>query len=322
MNLKSAYRNWSDGEGESKIPLMSKAWWLDAVCGPSGWDVAVVEKDNKIVASLPYVKKRKFGLVSISSAPLTKQLGPWLTESKAKYSKRLGQEKDLMQELVEKLPSFHWFSQNFSDRITNWMPFYWLGFRQSTRYTYKLTDLTNLDAVWEGIQPKIKTDIRKAANKFELEVCYECDIDTLYRLILLTYKRQGRKVPFTKKFLLGLDASCAEKEARCMLSAKDKDGNIHAAIYIVFDDHCCYYLLAGSDPQYRNSGANSFLLWEAVKFSATVSRSFDFEGSMVESIERFFRGFGAVQTPYSTVKKSNSKLVDIYEFGKSIFGRA
>jgi phosphatidate phosphatase APP1 len=35
---------------------------------------------------------------------------------------------------------------------------------------------------------------------------------------------------------------------------------------------------------------------------------FDFEGSMIEPIERFFRGFGAVQTPYFHVSRSSSKL--------------
>jgi hypothetical protein len=30
---------------------------------------------------------------------------------------------------------------------------------------------------------------------------------------------------------------------------------------------------------------------------------------MIEPIERFFRGFGARQVPYSKVSKSNSKLV-------------
>ena len=42
-------------------------------------------------------------------------------------------------------------------------------------------------------------------------------------------------------------------------------------------------------------------MWHAIQFAATVSRVVDFEGSMMEPVERFFRGFGAVQTPYFAI---------------------
>jgi len=48
-------------------------------------------------------------------------------------------------------------------------------------------------------------------------------------------------------------------------------------------------------------------VWHAIKHSATVTKSFDFEGSMIEPIERFFRAFGAIQTPYFAISKTPSK---------------
>lgn len=57
----------------------------------------------------------------------------------------------------------------------------------------------------------------------------------------------------------------------------------------------------------RNSGATSLLMWEAIKFASTVSKKFDLEGSMLEPVERFFRGFGTVQKPYFTISKTFDK---------------
>lgn len=43
------------------------------------------------------------------------------------------------------------------------------------------------------------------------------------------------------------------------------------------------------------------------KFASTVSKKFDLEGSMLEPVERFFRGFGTVQKPYFTISKTFDK---------------
>jgi hypothetical protein len=53
--------------------------------------------------------------------------------------------------------------------------------------------------------------------------------------------------------------------------------------------------MAGSDPRFRTSGAMSLLTWEAIKYAGQVTRRFDFEGSMLRPVERFFRAFGGRQ---------------------------
>ena len=58
-----------------------------------------------------------------------------------------------------------------------------------------------------------------------------------------------------------------------------------------------------ADPELSHSGATSYLTWEAIKFAATVTNTFDFEGSMLEPVERFVRAFGARQKPYFEISK-------------------
>ena len=49
-------------------------------------------------------------------------------------------------------------------------------------------------------------------------------------------------------------------------------------------------------------------MWEAIKFAATVTKKFDFEGSIIEPIERFFRAFGGRQIPYFQVSKTSRRM--------------
>jgi len=95
------------------------------------------------------------------------------------------------------------------------------------------------------------------------------------------------------------------------LVAKDAEGNTHAAIYIAWDKQTCYYIMGGADENYRSSGAYSLLLWEAIKTASGVCKEFDFCGSMIPSIERFFRSFGGEQVPYFHLKKINSKALGL-----------
>ncbi|MBE7441610.1 MAG: hypothetical protein HS119_04060 [Flavobacteriales bacterium] len=58
----------------------------------------------------------------------------------------------------------------------------------------------------------------------------------------------------------------------------------------------------------------SLLLWEAIKRSKNKTKSFNFEGSMIESIERYFRAFGGKQTPYFEITKRTSKVLKLLNY--------
>jgi hypothetical protein len=101
--------------------------------------------------------------------------------------------------------------------------------------------------------------------------------------------------------------ACEKQGSGQAFFAVDRQDRVHAALYLVWDGRAAYYLLGGGDPKLRNSGAHSLIMWEAIKHAATVSKTFDFEGSMVEPVERFFRAFGARQKPYHQITRINSR---------------
>lgn len=285
--------------------IFQQPWWLDAVA-PQAWFSVEVNKDNKLVAHLPYIVKKRRGLTFLTMPKLTQTLGPWLEPSTAKYAKQLAKQKDLMISLINQLPQHDYFSQNFHYSITNWLPFYWYNFTQTTRYTYVIENLKNLDQVWAGFQENIRTDIRKAKKKVEVRT--DLDIEQFIDINSYTFSRQNLRLPYSRELVRRLDAGCIKHEARKIFFAEDAQGQVHAAIYIVWDDKSAYYMMGGADPELRNSGATSLLMWEAIKFASDVTKKFDFEGSMIEPIERFFRAFGARQVPYFQVSSMSQRM--------------
>lgn len=294
---------------EKSIPIFSQAWWLDTVCGKNKWGVCLVEKGGQFQASMPYFLRKRYGLTMLTQPQLTQTLGPWLLPSQAKYSKMLAQQKDLMGKLIDQLPAYDYFSQNWHYSNTNWLPFYWKGFTETTCYTYVINDLSNLDKIWNGAQANIRTDIRKAESRFALKVRDDLSIDDFLVLNRQTFKRQDMEMPYSEDFVRRLQEVTSTRTCSKIFIAEDSDGRHHAGVFIVWDKNSAYYLMGGGDPNLRNSGATSLCMWAAIKYASTVTKKFDFEGSMIEAVERFFRAFGATQVPYHSVKHTRSKIL-------------
>lgn len=306
-SARERYRQFSDAS--DALPLFLRAWWLDATCGTGGWDAALVERGGEVVGVLPYLRRERLGMLMLGQPMLTQYLGPWLAVEVADFARA----KDVMGELLAALPPFARYSQNWSPAITNWLPFHWAGFRQTTRYTMQLSNLGKLDDVWSGFQVNARTDVRKATGRFGVRLRANPSLTQFLELAKLTFARQRMQMPYSDQFLAGLDAACAARNCRRIFIAEDEQGRAHAGAYVVWDAATSWYLIGGGDPSLRNSGATSFCIWEAIRFAATVSGRFDFEGSMIEPIERFFRSFGASHVPYFHVSQTRSALLRLRE---------
>jgi len=286
--------------------LFGEPWWLDAVAGPGNWGEVRVESSGRLEARLPYFIRKRYGFIILTEPPLTQHLGPWFSYTDAKYATNLARQKDLVEELMSRLPMYHLFRQNFHHAIRNWLPWYWHGFEQTTRYTYMLENLSQEQDLWKEMQSNIRREIRKAKNRFGLSVCSDLGLDVLLQVCQKTFQRQERR-GLPEQVVRRIYNACEKRNQGRAFFAVDEKGRVHAVAYIVWDERTAYYLLGGGDPALRNSGAQSLVMWEAIRYAAGISRAFDFEGSMVEPIERFFRAFGARQVPYHQVSRINKR---------------
>jgi hypothetical protein len=292
------------GETPCVNAIFQQPWWLEAVA-PGRWGAATVEHDGRVVARLPYVLRGRRRLRMITMPPLTQTLGPWVEPSTAKPANALSEEHELLTALEAALPAADAFVQHFSPTMLNALPFHWAGYRIELQYTYRLEGLRSEEALWDGLRGNIRREIRKARTR--VEVRDDLGLDRFHAIWAKTFARQGLQAPVSLTELERLDAACTARGARAMLFGQDEAGRVHAVAYIVWDAHAAFYLLGGGDPELRTSGASSLLMWESIMRARAVTDVFDFEGSMLRPVERFFRAFGGRQTPYLRVSRARPR---------------
>lgn len=286
--------------------IFEQPWWLDAVA-PGKWGCAeVVGNNGEVVARWPYVKQRKFGFRVLGMPPFTQTLGVFYRNSGAKPTNMLGQQKQLLNQLLETLPTGYNIDLNLDHRCHYVLPLFWKGFTVRPYFSYRIERLEDLDFLWANVRGNIRKEVRKAEK--QLVIRDDLPLGRLIDMQEKTYRRQGRRPPRLEATLRRLDAELTQRSAKKLMCAVDSSGRIHAADYFAFDKNTLYGIAGGADPALRSSGATSLILWEAIKFASGVSRAFDFRGSVIEDIEYSFRGFGAYPQVYYRVSRLNPAL--------------
>lgn len=277
--------------------IFSTSWWLDAVA-PGAWRPHLVE-DGDIIAAWPtVVRSNRWGSVHLG-APSTPFLGPLLPDAD-EGKRRWSTAERSLELLLDALAPYAHLEARCHPRFTYWTPLSWHGFSQTTSYTWRLDSLDDLGDVEAAMRTNIRGDIRKA-RKHDVAVG-EADLGEFLALHARATRGREELARETRRTIERVDGSAKKREARRVLIARGADGEPHAGGYFVYDDETVYYLAGASDSALRSSGATSLLIWAAIEFASEAGLAFDFEGSMIPSIERFFRAFGGSPTGFSVVR--------------------
>lgn len=310
MTNKEKYRELCKREGS--IPVFMRDWWMDAVCNED-WDVIIYEENNRIISALPYFLNKKYGFRSIIPPHLSPISGIWILYpeninliTKYSYEEKLN---EYFAKEIDKL-KLDYFYLHFHHKYKNFLALYWNGFKQTTRYTYRITTLEDLDSTFKNFHPKLRKSIRQARET--LSIIEDISVEDFYRVNSLTFLRQGIKVPYSLELVRRIIDSSRQNNALNINAAIDKEGNIHAVLLTVFDENTCYSLISGANPEFRDSGATSLLNWRALEIAnARGVYEFDFTGSMLRPIEKYMRHFSSEQTPYFAIEKNYSWIYSL-----------
>jgi len=273
--------------------IFAASWWLDAIA-PGSWQAHTVEEADRIVAAWPTVTRTsRFGPV-YADPPLTPYLGPLFPSGDG--ARRRSRELKLVDRLLDSIGPFAHLEARCNPGFDYWTPLRWHGFRQTTNYTWRLLDLSDLDLVFAGFRENIRGHVR-AAEKSGMTVATA----ELADLLDLHRKRFSRD----PQGIEAIEAAAARRGVRTILVARDAEGVARAGGYFVHDERMTTYLLAATDAEVR--GAATLVLWAAIRQAAARRTGFDFEGSMLKPVESFVRSFGGVPVPYSIVWKTASR---------------
>ena len=291
------------------VPVFSQPWWMDAVCVDGYWDVLLYEKNNEIYGALPYYVKKRFGMSYITQPQLTQNNGVVIKYPEIqKYEKRLSYEKEVMTALIkqlEKLPIVY-YQQSFNYRYTNWLPFYWKGYKAQPCYTYRVKGLSDFNDLFSRFNDTKKKEIKRAI-KLNLQLKYDLPIEDFYKHHKESLQERGREILYSFDFFKRLVEAVYKNNAGRILYICDENNIVLCTRLIIWDKSSAYSLMSSTYQKSKTSGASSLLFYECMKYVSSFVDIFDFEGSMNEDIENSYRKFGTIQTPYFSIHKVEAK---------------
>ncbi|AFD08430.1 GNAT family N-acetyltransferase [Solitalea canadensis] len=295
---------------EDTLPIYSTYWWLDAVCGTNNWNVLIIERDNKIIASWPIYIKKKLGFRMITSPLLTPILGIWLKDlPNISLTNKISHEIEICNELIDMLPKHDFFFQRFGYQFTNWLPFYWHHYKQQTHYSYVINNIKDYEHVLKGYPQEKRRKIRRAAEL--LSIKYDLSAHQFYEFHTKILQQIGKTISYPFAIFERLYNALYKHNAGRVIYAVDKDGNIHAALFIAWDKMSAYGILSAIDRNFGSVGGASLLAFEAIKMASSFVDTFDFEGSMIPKVEEVNRRSGGIQTPFFEISKTPSKILSL-----------
>lgn len=291
-------------EREPSIPVFSQYWWMETVCRDTGWDVCLVGNGMDVKAAMPYSLRENDRGRYIGRISLTQNNGIWIKYPASQgIIARQSYEEKIVNEVCDHIESLGLVSydQQYHYGFTNFLPFFWRYYKGTTKYTYVIEDTSDMAKVRQEYSSKLKNVLRKAEKYLHVEEGE--DLEEFYRINRMSFERQGIEIPYSFAYFERIWQACRKEGAGKLLFAKDEQGNVQSVAMIVWDAMSAYYLLNGTNPALKSFQGNDLLIDHAIEEAHKLHLKFDFEGSVIKSVNHAFREFGGTPMPYFRIQK-------------------
>ncbi len=287
---------------------------MDVVCEGKEWDVILATDGDRVLAALPYLIRSRFGLRYIIQPQLTQFSGPvFFPPADLSPQRRADFEHNACDKLIKGLRELHpgYFCQRFAPSVTDWLPFHWAGFRQTTRYTYRIDDISDTQRVFDSFDRSKERQrrIRRIADLYTVDT--DIDSATFASFHSEYWHSRGQRDITPEPLMRRVIDTATSRSQGLALGLRDTDGKLQAAWFAVYDSHCAHALLSAKAPDIQSADISALLIWRMIEILSDRTASFDFEGSMDPSLEYFYRSFGARQVPLLEVSRITNPLFHI-----------
>lgn len=298
MTNKERYRVWVDEQ--EYVPIFMQPWWLDAVCAGKEWDVLLAEdEEHHILGAMPYLLRKRAWLKYIIMPQQTQIGGIWVT---AEITGDRWKTAEVCRQIKEQLDTMGlaYYYQQYLPGSLCVDAMRALGFKTHERVTYRVEDLSSLDALIDSFSKNKKRQLQKALS---LHSERTMEVEDFYRFHCQCLEARKRKISYSREFLLVLERKARRMKQCQILSICNADGKPYAAAFLIWDKNYLYYLIPAFDPAFRESGASALLVLEAMKLAREKHVRFDFEGSMDKGVAKHYKQFGSTPFVYFSVEK-------------------
>jgi lipid II:glycine glycyltransferase (peptidoglycan interpeptide bridge formation enzyme) len=268
-----------------------------------------IYENKKIIGGFYLYKEKKFALNVYRNPPFTPYVGPIFQKINENKKRKLI---SLTANFIDNLP-YSVISFSLNKEINDTLPFFWKKFKVSVHYTYVINLQNSIENIFSKMTKNRKNDINKAI-KDNLIIEKVNDFRVIKDLANETFLRQKKKI--NQVYLSRILFNFAKNTNSFAFVAMQKEKPI-AMSFCLYDKDNAYYLLGGYDYRNKHHGAGALCLWKSIKYAQKLGlKKFDFEGSMVPQIEKYFRGFGGKLVPYYRINKAKLPLEIILKFFK------
>lgn len=273
-------------------------WYLDIVW--SGWKAIIVSDKEQWLAVLPFKISKKYGITYLFNPQFCQYVGIFFGQVERKNATlTFALKKRLVKAIVEALPNqIRVFDVKFAPEFDYPLPFHWAGFDLNARYSYWLDNQLDKSAIFKNFEERTRTYINKAV-KSGLSVQPIEDIDSIIGLAT-----ERNNYPVNAPLLKKLWAVLLQQKVGTALEVRGLDGQLHAGLIYMQFQHKIILLFTSFDTKFGQQGGMPMAIWRVIESAGPEVQVIDFEGSMLEPVEHFFRGFGTRPVPYLQIKKN------------------
>ncbi|MCF8370066.1 MAG: hypothetical protein K9H64_00500 [Bacteroidales bacterium] len=264
--------------------IYAYSWYLDIVS--ENWD-ALVEGDYETV--MPLTKNQKYKIQYLRQPSFAQQLGVFSTS-------RL--DKNKVETFLKAIPKEFKYVEinlNIYNRLEN------SGLKTKNNTNYELDLIKPYEKLQKSFSTNTKRNIAKAhkSNISIVEGVTSNDLITLFKNNVGDtrnnfssghYDTLRRLISFCTRFRFGE-----------IIGAYTAENNLCAATLFVYSNQKGIYLVSVSTPEGIEKRAMFCLIDHYIQKNSERNMTLDFEGSNIESIARFFKGFGATACEYQSI---------------------
>lgn len=250
-------------------------------------------KESKLIAAFPMLKI-KSRIFKIYSLPfLTPYLGFF-------YEEKTVDKNEIKTAFDKTLISIR--KDNMFYSVPPWQNIDINKAHYQTRLTHTIDLSSDIEVIFNNFKSDKKRNIKNAIRE-GLNVSFEHNPKTLKNLIEKTYNRQDKSVAWIHS---GMKLVTNYKNS-FQVTVLDNNTPL-SSLFIAYDKNRAYYMFGGYDDSFKNYNAGPYAMYEAIKTAKSLGlKIFDFEGSEIEPIKKYFQRFGPIEEFYQSIEMSSLK---------------
>jgi len=281
--------------------IFQQRQWIELF--PDSKIYGLFDKGNRLIGGFGLKEKRILGFRLLSNPPYTPSIGPWYITNSKSSAKDAEFERNLVLKFSEFIETYKAGikSITLSNEISDVLPFIWKNFKVTPQYTYLINLHLTIKEIWDGFSSDKRNLIRKA-EKDQISIEKTADYQSVMEILKKTYTRKGIRNTYDQLEFILFDFA---KPTNSFAYGAYLNNKMISVAFCIFDQKTAYYLLGGYDPENKHNGAGAAVIWESIKEAKRLNlECFDFEGSMIPQIEKFFKGFGGKLTSAFRINKA------------------